>query len=395
MKQDKPLLIVDDEPNIRRILEVAFNKIGVEVVTADCAEAALVALENQTFGAVLTDNTMPGMSGLEMHEKLCVSHPELPVVIMTAYGTIPQAVAAIRRGAFEFVTKPFDLDSLKKIVLAAMSQNEVPAGDRPRKERVLAATKTPFIAESPAMKEIYKMIEQVADARCTVLITGESGTGKEVVAKLIHELSPRNQQSFIAASCAAIPESLLESELFGYEKGAFTGAAVSKPGRFELAHEGTLFLDEIGDVPPLIQIKLLRVLQEREFERLGSTKPTRVDVRLVTATNRNLSEMVDEGMFRLDLLYRLKVVEIQLPPLRERPEDIGPLAEYYLQKFSQENGRKLKAISPMVHAMLETFAWPGNVRELGNVIERAVVLAPKDAEELGVECLPNAIHQAA
>lgn len=395
MKQDKPLLIVDDEPNIRRILEVAFNKIGVEAVTADCAETALALLETQSFGAVLTDNTMPGMSGLEMHEKLCVSHPDLPVVIMTAYGTIPQAVAAIRRGAFEFVTKPFDLDSLKKIVLAAMSQGDSDSASRPRKERLVAATKTPFIAESPAMKEIYKMIEQVADARCTVLITGESGTGKEVVAKLIHELSPRNQQSFIAASCAAIPESLLESELFGYEKGAFTGAAISKPGRFELAHEGTLFLDEIGDVPPLIQIKLLRVLQEREFERLGSTKPTRVDVRLVTATNRNLNEMVDEGMFRLDLLYRLKVVEIQLPPLRERQEDIAPLAEFYLQKFSQENGRKLKSISPMVHAMLETFAWPGNVRELGNVIERAVVLAPRDAEELGVECLPSAIHQAA
>jgi transcriptional regulator with GAF, ATPase, and Fis domain len=244
------------------------------------------------------------------------------------------------------------------------------------------------------MKEIYKTIEQVADARATVLITGESGTGKEVVARLIHDLSPRSSSPFIAASCAAIPESLLESELFGYEKGAFTGAQNSKPGRFELAHEGTLFLDEIGDIPPLIQIKLLRVLQEREFERLGATKPTKVDVRLITATNRNLNLMVEEGQYRLDLLYRLQVVEIHLPPLKERVEDILPIAKHYLTKFAEENSRKTAGFSKSAIKAMETYSWPGNVRELSNVIERAVVLSDKSATELDIEHLPLAFRMA-
>jgi DNA-binding NtrC family response regulator len=313
---------------------------------------------------------------------------------MTAYGTIPQAVSAIRRGAFEFITKPFDLDSLKKIVLAAMNAETEGLRPEQRTKRERKRQPTTFIAESPVMKEIYKTIEQVADARATVLITGESGTGKEVVARLIHDLSPRSSSPFIAASCAAIPESLLESELFGYEKGAFTGAQNSKPGRFELAHEGTLFLDEIGDIPPLIQIKLLRVLQEREFERLGATKPTKVDVRLITATNRNLNLMVEEGQYRLDLLYRLQVVEIHLPPLKERVEDILPIAKHYLTKFAEENSRKTAGFSKSAIKAMETYSWPGNVRELSNVIERAVVLSDKSATELDIEHLPLAFRMA-
>lgn len=392
MKARKPLLIVDDEANIRRILQVAFEKAGAQVEVAACAEDALKLLETQEFGCVLTDVTMPGMNGFDLHKVIAEKWGETPVVIMTAFGTISQAVAAIRLGAFEFVTKPFDLDSLKKIVFAAM--DEVGAPVVTKQARLQSRART-FIASSPTMQEIEKTIKQVADARATVLVTGESGTGKEVVAHLLHDYSPRAKGPFVAASCAAIPESLLESELFGYEKGAFTGANASKPGRFELADTGTLFLDEIGDIPPLIQVKLLRVLQEREFERLGSTKPTKVDVRLVTATNRDLHQMVDEGTFRLDLLYRLKVVEIYLPPLRERMEDIAPLAQHFLLKFSEENGRRLQGIAPSALATLESYTWPGNVRELSNVIERAVVLAEREADQLDLKHLPPAMRSAA
>ncbi len=385
-----PLLIVDDEPNIRRILQVAFEKAGIETVVAENGLQALRVLETGPVSGVLTDVTMPEMTGFELHDQIIARWPDLPVIIMTAYGTIPQAVAAIRKGAYEFITKPFDLDSLKKIVKSALG--ETPA---PRTKRGAKKGKATFIAASPAMKEVEKLVQQVADTRATVLITGESGTGKEVVAKLLHELSPRAGQPFIAASCAAIPESLMESELFGYEKGAFTGAQGSKPGRFELANNGSLFLDEIGDVPPLIQVKLLRVLQEREFERLGATAPTKVDVRLITATNRDLHQMVEDGAYRLDLLYRLQVVEIHLAPLRSRVEDVGALASHFLTKFSAENGRSLSTISQDAMRRLEAYAWPGNVRELSNAIERATVLAAKEETVLDVSHLPSALRQAA
>ena len=385
-----PLLIVDDEPNIRRILQVAFEKAGIETVVAENGLQALRVLETGPVSGVLTDVTMPEMTGFELHDQIIARWPDLPVIIMTAYGTIPQAVAAIRKGAYEFITKPFDLDSLKKIVKSALG--ETPA---PRAKRGAKKGKATFIAASPAMKEVEKLVQQVADTRATVLITGESGTGKEVVAKLLHELSPRAGQPFIAASCAAIPESLMESELFGYEKGAFTGAQGSKPGRFELANNGSLFLDEIGDVPPLIQVKLLRVLQEREFERLGATAPTKVDVRLITATNRDLHQMVEDGAYRLDLLYRLQVVEVHLAPLRSRVEDVGALASHFLAKFSAENGRSLSTISQDAMRRLEAYAWPGNVRELSNAIERATVLAAKEETVLEVSHLPSALRQAA
>lgn len=390
--KNRSILIVDDEPNIRRILQVAFEKDGLMALVAEDAREATKVLESEKIDLILTDVTMPGKTGYQLQAELSESHPEIPVIIMTAFGTIPQAIEAIRNGAYEFVTKPFDLDVLKKIVRSALSDDAAPSS---RSAKPACVKKTSFVAESPAMKEILQTVTQVADSRATVLITGESGTGKEVVAKLVHELSPRKSNAFIAVSCAALPETLLESELFGYEKGAFTGAVGAKAGRFEMANHGTLFLDEIGDIPMTIQVKLLRVLQEREFERLGATKPTRVDVRLVTATNRDLHEAVAAGTFRLDLLYRLQVVEIHLPPLRDRKEDILPLAMHFLDKQNAENGRRIESISPEAEGLLLAYAWPGNVRELENSIERAVVMAPKDAQVLESRFLPMSLHRAA
>jgi DNA-binding NtrC family response regulator len=390
----KRVLIVDDELNIRRILQAAFDKNGWHAVTAEDAGEALRLVEGESFDCVLTDVTMPGASGYELQKEIAARHPDLPVVIMTAFGTIPQAVQAVRSGAYDYITKPFDLEALKKLLSSAMSA-ERKEEKAARRKTAPEGAQTHFIARSPVMVEIEETINQVADSRATVLITGESGTGKEVVAKLIHQRSPRFGQQFVAVSCAALPETLLESELFGHEKGAFTGADFAKPGRFELADSGTLFLDEIGDVPLPIQIKLLRVLQEREFERLGATKPTRVDVRLVTATNRDLQQAVDEGHFRLDLLYRLQVVEIQLPPLRERTEDIEPLCEHFLKKLSAENNRSLAAVSPEGLAVLQAYAWPGNIRELENTMERAVVLSEDKETLLLPRHLPRKMLQAA
>ncbi|MBS1713964.1 MAG: sigma-54-dependent Fis family transcriptional regulator [Armatimonadetes bacterium] len=392
MSAKKKVLIVDDELNIRRILEAALDRHGWSPSTAASAEEALAKLKESSFDCVLTDVTMPGMNGYELQTTVAQSWPDVPVVIMTAFGTIPQAVQAIRNGAFEFVTKPFDLENLKRILAAAMDEEVGAKAKRPAKS---SPKRTPFIAESSAMQEVYATIERVSDSRATVLVTGESGTGKEVVARLIHELSPRAGEAFVPVSCAALPESLLESELFGYEKGAFTGAQGAKPGRFELADKGTLFLDEIGEIPATIQVKLLRVLQEREFERLGGTKPVKVDVRLVTATNRDLHHAVETGDFRLDLLYRLQVVEIHIPPLRERREDILPLAEHFLARSSAENARNLTHVGDDALLLLRNYSWPGNVRELENTMERAVVLAAKDENVLSSRLLPRNLLQAA
>lgn len=390
MKEKSRILIVDDEPNIRRILQVAFDKAGY---VAEIAEDALQALQMVSENAphcIVTDVTMPGMTGYELLREVKKQNPDLPVVIMTAFGTIPQAVQAIRDGAYEYVTKPFDLDSLKKVVASSLvSENTV------KPSRKAGKNGRSIIAESAAMKAVLETAEMAADSRATVLVTGESGVGKEVVARALHDFSPRADKPYVAVSCAALPESLLESELFGYEKGAFTGANATRAGRFELADNGTLFLDEIGEIPLGIQVKLLRVLQEREFERLGSGKPTRVDVRLVTATNRDLKVAVDHGTFRLDLLYRLQVVELHIPPLRERLEDIKPLAEHFLAKFCQENGRTPLKIDDKALAILQRYAWPGNVRELENTMERAVVLAAKGESVLNPRSLPASMANAA
>ncbi|MCB8932585.1 MAG: sigma-54 dependent transcriptional regulator [Fimbriimonadaceae bacterium] len=393
MKERVKILIVDDEPNIRRILEVSFDKAGFQPIVAEDGAQALELLGEHEFGCVLTDVTMPGMNGYELLREIRGRTPALPVVIMTAFGTIPQAVQAIRDGAFEYVTKPFDLDALKRVVQSALDwQPEAGAKSAARRPKKRSFQ---LIAESSAMRDVVQTAEQVADSRATVLITGESGVGKEVVARLLHEASGRAHQPYVPVSCAALPETLLESELFGYEKGAFTGAQGAKPGRFEMAHEGTLFLDEVGEIPPSIQVKLLRVLQEREFERLGARKPTKVDVRLITATNRDLREAVEQGTFRLDLLYRLQVVEVHIPPLRERTDDIRPLAEHFLAKYAAENGRATLAIGDAALAALRRYAWPGNVRELENTMERAVVLSAKGETSLSPALLPPTIREAA
>lgn len=398
MKSKPQILIVDDEPNIRKILQMAFDKLGYVAHAAQDPFAALKLLETEVVDCVITDVTMPGMTGYELQIKLRESHPELPVVIMTAFGTIPQAVTAIRNGAFEYVTKPFDLEHLKKIVASAIEDGSgalVKTAGSKRASRSDAAGKDPFLAISPAMQEVLATVRQVADSKATVMIGGESGVGKEVVAKAIHTLSTRKSKAFVAVSCAALPETLLESELFGYEKGAFTGANGSKIGRFEAANEGTLFLDEIGEIPHIVQVKLLRVLQEREIERLGANKPTKVDVRVVTATHRDLRAAVEKGDFRLDLLYRLQVVELLIPPLRERIEDIVPLSELFLTKFAKENGRDALSIGPAALKALHAYSWPGNVRELENSMERATVLASSSEAELLPTYLPEYIRKAA
>lgn len=392
MSKGKRILIVDDEPNIRRVLESAFEKEGYRTASAEDGRRALEQLDAEQIDILLTDVTMPGMSGYELQREAASRWPDMPVIVMTAYGTIPQAIQAIRDGAYEFVTKPFDLDHLKKVVASA-AQSEPEA--KPAKKKAAAGTPNDFIAVSPVMQEVVRTVEQIADSRATVLVTGESGCGKEVVAKLIHRLSSRSKGPFVAVSCAALPETLLESELFGYEKGAFTGASGSRIGRFEAADGGTLFLDEIGEIPAAVQVKLLRVLQEREFERLGATKPIRVDVRLITATNRDLQAAVEEGTFRLDLLYRLQVIELHLPPLRERGEDIRVLAEHFLRRFSAENGRSLTSLGDAAFDLMARYRWPGNVRELENAMERAVVLAGPDDHVLTPALLPAALQRAA
>ncbi|MEX2242400.1 MAG: sigma-54 dependent transcriptional regulator [Fimbriimonadaceae bacterium] len=390
MSEKKRVLVVDDETNIRRILQAALDKAGYHTLVAENGDVALTTLKSEAVDCVLTDVTMPGIDGYELQRAVRGTWPKTPVVIMTAYGTIPQAVQAIRDGAFEYITKPFDLDTVKKVIKAAIKSSDQAPTSKPA-----GTPSKSFIAESPAMKEVIQTVSKVADSRATILITGESGTGKEVVARLLHDLSSRAGAPYVALSCAALPESLLESELFGYVKGAFTGADGDKPGRFETAGGGTLFLDEIGDVPPATQVKLLRVLQEREIERLGSVKTTPIDVRLVTATNRDLGEAVEDGSFRLDLLYRLQVVEIHLPPLRSRKEDVMPLAEHFLAKYAAENGRKLRRVSDTALTALLAYAWPGNVRELENTMERAVVLAGREDEVLNPDHLPRHVKDAA
>jgi DNA-binding NtrC family response regulator len=385
------ILVVDDELNIRRVLERAFAKEGYQVQTAEGGHQALRVLAETPCDLMLTDVVMPDMTGLELLKRARQQHPNLQVVLMTAYGTIPTAVEAMRAGAYDFLTKPLDMERLRKVVRSALREATHAPKTAVRKAAV-KRKRTAFIGESPAIRKVLETVERVADTRTTVLITGESGTGKELIARMLHERSSRADKPFVALSCAAIPETLLEVELFGAVKGAYTGADADRIGKFEAADGGTLFLDEIGDIPSLIQVKLLRVLQEREIERLGSNTPIPIDVRLVTATNRDLEAAVESGAFRSDLYYRLQVVHIHLPPLRERREDIPLLADYFLKKFAEENGRALRTISDEAMRLLQNACWKGNVRELENVIESAVVLAPPDSEILLPEHLPPTLQ---
>ncbi len=387
------VLIVEDEENIRRVLAMGLKKAGFETLTAPGGYAALKLLDEHLCDVVLTDVMMPDMNGLELLRRIREKYPDVIVIMVTAFGTIPAAVEAMRLGAIDFLTKPLDMEVLCKLIRNALRDRERLMAPVAQRRRAPAARKTTFIGNSPAIQEVLQIVERVADTRTTVLITGESGTGKELIARMLHEKSSRVSGPFVAVSCAAIPETLLEVELFGAVKGAYTGAETDRIGKFEAANGGTLFLDEIGDIPPLIQVKLLRVLQEREIERLGSNKPIPVDVRLVAATNRDLEQAVQSGSFRADLFYRLQVVHIHLPPLRERREDIPLLVEHFIQKYAKENNRALQAVSPDALAILQAYSWPGNVRELENAIESAVVLAPPDATVLLPDHLPAQLRR--
>jgi DNA-binding NtrC family response regulator len=401
MANDTTILIADDEPNIRRVLEAMFTKQGFQVITAENGRRAISLANDTKVDVLISDLIMPDMSGVEVLKAVKQIRPECSAIMVTAYGTIKTAVEAMRLGAYDYITKPFDLDQVLKLVKRSLDDREaapafpgIPAAashGKPQKGGK-GTTLGQFVGASPAMQELYSTLERAADSRATVLIRGESGTGKELVARALHMHSSRAGKPFVAISCAALPETLLESELFGHEKNAFTGAAALKPGRFEMANQGTLFLDEVGEIPATLQIKLLRVLQEREFERLGGTKSIKVDVRVVAATNKDLEKAVQNGEFREDLYYRLQVIQVFLPPLRERREDIPALAEHFVTRYSKENGRCITSISPKTLELLTAYNYPGNVRELENAIERAVVMSDRDAQVLEPDWLPNAIR---
>jgi DNA-binding NtrC family response regulator len=340
------------------------------------AEAALQVLNKESFDLILTDFKLPGMTGLEFLLAVKRVNASLPVVLMTAYGTVESAVGAMKAGASDYVLKPFSLVELILVIRKELASHQLRQENRDLREALGRRYEYKnIIARSDKMQAVLSLVERVAPTNATVLIGGESGVGKDLVARAIHEHSNRASGPFVKINSTAIPENLLESELFGYEKGAFSGAASAKPGKFETADKGTLFLDEIGDVPPPIQVKLLRVLQDREFERLGATKTLKVDVRLIAATNRDLRDALEDGTFREDLYYRLNVVAIDIPPLRDRKEDIPPLTDFFLDKFAHESGKPVRGITPQAMESLMSFHWPGNVRELQNIIERGVTLS--------------------
>jgi DNA-binding NtrC family response regulator len=370
------ILIVEDEARMRRLLELDLSEAGYQTFSAADAEKGLDLLRREQIDLVLTDLKLPGLGGLEFLQAAKHLNGALPVVVMTAYGTVETAVEAMKAGASDYVLKPFSLAEMRLVVQKELDVRRLREENRSLREALGRQYNYPnIVARSAKMQEVLALAERVAATPSTVLIGGESGVGKDLIAHLIHQRSSRASGPFVKINSTAIPENLLESELFGYEKGAFTGATTSKPGKFELADKGTLFLDEIGDVPPAIQVKLLRVLQEREFERLGGTRTIKVDVRLIAATNRDLRAALEQGTFREDLYYRLNVVPIDIPPLREHKEDIPDLANFFLSRLTKQSQKKLDGIKPEALRMLMDFHWPGNVRELENIIERACALA--------------------
>jgi len=390
LPEKKQVLIVDDEPNLRKILAAQLSRDGYEVMLAEDGEQGLTMLREHHIDLVVTDLKMPKVDGMTLLREALREQPDLPIVMITAHGTVDTAVEALKLGAFDYLTKPFDKDEVRSVVAKALktralAQEEAttePAG----KTKNEPGARFGIIGQSPGLTDLYAVLERVADSPTTVLITGESGTGKELVARALHEHSTRKDKPFIKVNCAAIPKELIESELFGYERGAFTGAVSSKPGRFELANGGTLFLDEVGEIPVEMQVKLLRALQESEFERVGGIKTIHVDVRLVAATNRDLKKLIAAGGFREDLFYRLNVVSIRLPALRERDTDIPLLVEHFLAKFNERLKKQVTGVEPEALDILSAYGWPGNIRELENVMERSVLFC--DAQKLRVEDLP-------
>ncbi len=393
------ILVTDDDPLSCQLFAEVLEGEGYRVDRAQSGEEALRQLQQETYGLLLVDVRLPGMSGLEVTREVRRTHPDLPIVVVTAFGSMEIAIEAIREGAFDYTSKPMNLGELKHTVSRALAQHHTTesgrAGERDGEDiEPLSA----IIGRSPAMVDVYKTVARAAATKSTVLILGESGTGKELMARAIHQHSPRSHRPFVAVDCGAMTESLLESELFGHMRGAFTGAFSEKRGVFEEADTGTCFLDEIGDISSNMQAKLLRVLQENEIRRVGGQKWIKIDVRIVAATNRDLAELVKQGTFRQDLFYRLNVVTIHLPSLRQRPEDIAALAYHFLRRYSQENGKPVVGISEDAMTLLQRYSWPGNIRELENTIERAVALSNQGMltpEDLPLEVRETPTQRAA
>jgi two-component system, NtrC family, response regulator AtoC len=391
LPEKKQILVVDDEANLRRVLSAQLARDGYEVHAAGDGEAGLSILREHHIDLVITDLRMPKIDGMELLRQALRMDPELPVVILTAHGTVDNAVEALKTGAFDYITKPFDQAEVRTIVRKALRTRDLAGIEAsPEEAPEGAGARYGIIGESDPILGVYAVLDRVADTPTTVLITGESGTGKELVARALHENSSRKGKPFIKVNCAAIPKDLMESELFGYERGAFTGAVTSKPGRFELASGGTLFLDEIAEIPVEMQVKLLRVLQESEFERVGGIKTIRVDVRLVAATNRDLKREIAQASFRDDLFYRLNVVPIALPALRDRQSDIPLLAAHFVARFNARLKKNVVRIEPDAMEQLTQHGWPGNIRELENVLERAILFC--DTQRVRLVDLPSDVR---
>lgn len=385
------ILVIDDEKNIRTGLATALELDGYDVMmAADGAEGLDIALHNE-IDLVITDLRMPGVSGEEVLRRVTTETPGIPVIVLTGHGTVENAVEAMRSGAYDFLTKPLNLDRLSLLVKRALQNRELVLQHR-ELEREIEGRKSfeHIIGKSPSIVKVFDVVKRVAPTKASVLITGESGVGKELIANALHNLSPRKDSPFIKVHCAALAETLLESELFGHEKGSFTGAVSRKRGRFELAHGGTIFLDEIGEINQAVQIKILRVLQEKKFERVGGEETLEVDVRVITATNRDLEKEIAEGRFREDLFYRLNVVCIDVPPLRERKDDLPLLISAFIKEFAEENGKKIDGVEAKARSALFAYDWPGNIRQLRNCIESAVVMT--SGTVITIDDLPPSIR---
>ena len=385
------ILVVDDEAPHRQMLDAVLSVEGYEIHHAGDGQEAISMVEERFYDLILMDIRMSKVGGIEALKKIKKISPGIPIIIMTAYASVSTAVDALKSGAYDYLTKPLDIEELKILIEKALHHRKLEQENVYLKERL--GDRFDFsniIGRSTAMQDLFETIALVAPSEATVLIAGESGTGKELIANAIHHNSPRKDRAFIKVNCAALPETLLESELFGHEKGAFTGALARKQGRFQLAHTGSIFLDEVGEMTPTTQTKILRVLQEREFEPLGSTQTLKVDTRVIAATNKNLLEEIEQGNFREDLYYRLNVVTLEVPSLRERREDISLLADFFLKQYAEKNQRLIKGFTPKAMDLLIRHEWPGNVRELENVVERAVIMVRGDLISQGE--LPDAIR---
>ncbi len=370
------ILVADDETSHRQMIEAVLAAEGYEVTQAEDGQAAISAVEDRFYDLVIMDVRMPNVDGIQALQKIKQISPDIPVIIMTAYASVGSAVDALKSSAYDYLIKPLDIDELKILVDKALRHHQLEQENIYLKERLSDRFDfSNIIGRSPSMTRLFETVALVAPSEATALIVGESGTGKELIANAIHQNSPRKDRPLIIVNCAALPETLLESELFGHEKGAFTGAITRKQGRFQLAHNSSIFLDEIAEMAPATQAKILRVLQEREFEPVGSTQTIKVDTRVIAATNKNLEEEIQAGRFREDLYYRLNVVTVDLPPLRQSREDIPLLADFFLKQYAEKNRRLIKGFTPRATDLLMRYGWPGNVRELENIIERAVIMS--------------------